>query len=82
MQLISKRLYETIYNRINNDLLLWEPSAPKPKTTTPAYDNINYGPFGNIEVEGHEVFTLCKSGIQYGKQILYYYLLLNGTIHM
>ncbi|XP_063919299.1 autophagy-related protein 2 homolog B isoform X2 [Zophobas morio] len=68
MQLISKRLYETIYNRINNDLLLWEPSAPKPKTTTPAYDNINYGPFGNIEVEGHEVFTLCKSGIQYDSE--------------
>ncbi|XP_044263557.1 autophagy-related protein 2 homolog A isoform X3 [Tribolium madens] len=68
MQLISKRLYETIYNRINNDLLLWEPSAPKPKPTRPAYDNINYGPFGNIEMEGQEVFTLCKSGIQYDSE--------------
>lgn len=67
LQLISKRLYETIYNRINNDLLLWEPSAPKPKPPTPAYDNINYGPFGNIDGEGQEIFTLCKSGIQYGK---------------
>ncbi|XP_044746359.1 autophagy-related protein 2 homolog B [Coccinella septempunctata] len=29
MQIISKHTYEIIYNRINNDLLTWEPSAPK-----------------------------------------------------
>ncbi|RZC41089.1 autophagy-related protein 2 A -like protein, partial [Asbolus verrucosus] len=68
MQLISKHLYEIIYNRINNDLLLWEPSAPKPKPAMPTYDNINYGPFGNIDIEGQEVFTLCKSGIQYDSE--------------
>ncbi|GJQ70529.1 Atg2, partial [Trypoxylus dichotomus] len=31
MQLVNKHIYEVIYNRINSDLLLWEPSAPKPK---------------------------------------------------
>lgn len=31
MQLANKHVYEVLYNRINSDLLLWEPSAPKPK---------------------------------------------------
>ncbi|KRT81121.1 hypothetical protein AMK59_6232 [Oryctes borbonicus] len=31
MQLVNKHIYEVLYNRINSDLLLWEPSAPKPK---------------------------------------------------
>ncbi|KAK9884101.1 hypothetical protein WA026_005041 [Henosepilachna vigintioctopunctata] len=31
MQLTSKRLYELIYNRIINGLLLWEPNDPKTK---------------------------------------------------
>lgn len=26
----SKHMYELIYNRISNDLLLWQPQAPKP----------------------------------------------------
>lgn len=59
MQLVSKHIYEVVYNRINNDLLLWEPSAPKPKvdkfirTTT-------------FIQETQDTFAMCKSGIQYG----------------
>lgn len=29
VQLLNKHIYEVLYNRINSDLLLWEPSAPK-----------------------------------------------------
>lgn len=34
VQVPSKHLYEMLYNRFNTDLLLWEPSAPRPKYTT------------------------------------------------
>lgn len=34
VQILSKRLYELLYNRFNTDLFLWEPSAPKPKNNT------------------------------------------------
>ncbi|KAJ8968662.1 hypothetical protein NQ314_002185, partial [Rhamnusium bicolor] len=67
IQLKSKHIYELIYNRINNDLLLWEPSAPKPKTNI--YENpngSNYGAFsGNLIVDGQDTFAMCKSGIHY-----------------
>lgn len=59
LQLQSKHIYELIYNRINNDLLLWEASAPKPKAKT-FYENVNL----NVE-GGQEIFSMCKSGIQY-----------------
>eukprot|EP00066_Takifugu_rubripes_P026085 XP_011615351.1 PREDICTED: autophagy-related protein 2 homolog B isoform X2 [Takifugu rubripes] len=36
----SKAFYETLHNRINNDLLLWEPTAPSPVETV---ENIPYG---------------------------------------
>lgn len=29
----SKHMYELIYNRISNDLLLWQPQAPKPNNS-------------------------------------------------
>ncbi|KAH1007770.1 hypothetical protein HUJ04_004965 [Dendroctonus ponderosae] len=35
IELESKHTYELIYNRINNDLLLWEPQAPKPTNKNP-----------------------------------------------
>lgn len=60
LQLQSKHIYELIYNRINNDLLLWEASAPKPKTNS-FYDNVNL----NVDAAGPEIFSMCKSGIQY-----------------
>lgn len=67
LHLKSKHIYELIYNRINSDLLLWEPSAPKQtvelgETNTSMYQNVDTKKF-NIQ----ESFGLCKSGIQYGK---------------
>ncbi|KAG5882217.1 hypothetical protein JTB14_024728 [Gonioctena quinquepunctata] len=64
LQLSSKHIYEILYNRINNDLLLWTPSAPKPKTNL--YDNASYPNYcANVIVDGHDTFAMCKSGIQY-----------------
>ncbi|XP_034962402.2 autophagy-related protein 2 homolog B isoform X1 [Zootoca vivipara] len=36
----NKTFYEKLYNRISNDLLLWEPTAPSPVET---FENISYG---------------------------------------
>uniref|UniRef100_A0A3P9LWE8 Autophagy related 2B n=1 Tax=Oryzias latipes TaxID=8090 RepID=A0A3P9LWE8_ORYLA len=36
----SKAFYEKLHNRINNDLLLWEPTAPSPVETV---ENMPYG---------------------------------------
>lgn len=63
MQFVSKHIYELIYNRINNDLLLWEPSAPKPKITTAANQNPR-----RPDVE--DMFSMCRSGIQFGKYLV------------
>lgn len=65
MQLISKHVYELLYNRINNDLLLWEPSAPKPKSQVLE----NVFPTLNIPCtsDTQETFSMCRSGIKYGE---------------
>lgn len=70
LHLKSKHIYELIYNRINNDLLLWEPSAPKQKGES--YEN-NTSTYQNVDkkLNIQDTFGLCKSGIQYGKHILY-----------
>lgn len=65
VQLGSKHMYEVIYNRINNDLLLWEPSAPKPKVSS--YDKFVPPPIFTQETQ--DTFAMCKSGIQYGRFI-------------
>ncbi|KAI4468685.1 autophagy-related 2 isoform a [Holotrichia oblita] len=44
-----------------SDLLLWEPSAPKPKS--PNFGKVTGG-FPTLSAE-HEIFAMCKSGIQY-----------------
>ncbi|XP_057199403.1 autophagy-related protein 2 homolog B isoform X3 [Triplophysa rosa] len=40
LALPNKSFYEKLHNRINNDLLLWEPTAPSPVETV---ENIPYG---------------------------------------
>lgn len=61
VQLQSKRIYELIYNRINNDLLLWAPSAPKP--TNSLYNPVYGG--GNLQdFDLDDNFIMAKSGVQ------------------
>lgn len=65
----SKHLYETLYNRINSDLLMWEPAAPMPDTVneplSPVPDLRNVGMFESI----HVPYSLAKSGINLGKLV-------------
>ncbi|XP_069689778.1 autophagy-related protein 2 homolog B isoform X2 [Periplaneta americana] len=72
MQLTSKHLYELIYNRINTDMFLWEPAAPKPKTVSSADLYCSRGQAG-VDLASTllqdspypTAFSMCKSGIQY-----------------
>ncbi|KAK5648479.1 hypothetical protein RI129_003371 [Pyrocoelia pectoralis] len=63
LQFVSKHIYELIYNRINNDLLLWEPSSPKPKPI-PVVDNL-YTFIAPTTNDGQELFSMCRSGIKF-----------------
>ncbi|XP_021494042.1 autophagy-related protein 2 homolog A isoform X1 [Meriones unguiculatus] len=48
----SKEVYESIYNRINNDLLMWEPADLLPTSTTTAWP------------PGTSGFKMCKSAFK------------------
>lgn len=63
LQLCSKHVLETIYNRISSDLLLWESSAPK--TCSDGYNGLYGG--ADLREPIRPEFSMCKSGIQYGK---------------
>ncbi|CAD7670108.1 unnamed protein product [Nyctereutes procyonoides] len=56
----SKEVYESLYNRINNDLLMWEPAdllpAPDPAAHPPGFP----GPSGFW----HDNFKMCKSAFK------------------
>ncbi|KAB0404107.1 hypothetical protein E2I00_008860 [Balaenoptera physalus] len=56
----SKEVYESLYNRINNDLLMWEPADLLP-TPTPATR-----PTGFPDASGfwHDSFKMCKSAFK------------------
>ncbi|XP_066263102.1 autophagy-related protein 2 homolog B [Euwallacea similis] len=59
VQLESKHIYELIYNRISNDLLLWEPQAPRPSTSkSPVLVQ-----FGDLALEQN--YVLANSGFHY-----------------
>ncbi|CAH2094707.1 unnamed protein product [Euphydryas editha] len=53
LQIESKHLYEIIYNRINSDLLLWEPQP---------VDQFDITPHMNVPI--HPAFGVCK-GMEY-----------------
>ncbi|CAM9594741.1 unnamed protein product [Lampetra planeri] len=75
VMLPSKAFYERLYNRINNNLLLWEPAAPLPLETV---ESAVLGPGGGgppgLSVASqlisssfnHDAFLLCKSGMHDG----------------
>ncbi|GBP70052.1 Autophagy-related protein 2 homolog A [Eumeta japonica] len=63
LQLESKQLYEIIYNRINSDLLLWEPHIVNQYEVGPhlllmCEDNSH-------EPSIYPAFSMCKSGLGY-----------------
>ncbi|XP_068607676.1 autophagy-related protein 2 homolog B [Brachionichthys hirsutus] len=51
----SKAFYEKLHNRINNDLMLWEPTAPSPVETV---ESMPYG--GGLSVASQLINTYAK----------------------
>uniref|UniRef100_A0A665XFI8 Autophagy related 2A n=1 Tax=Echeneis naucrates TaxID=173247 RepID=A0A665XFI8_ECHNA len=51
----SKQAFQSIYNRINNDLLMWEPPPPPPPPTAHS---------ANHSLQRHDEFQLCKSAFR------------------
>uniref|UniRef100_A0A8D0LD16 Autophagy related 2A n=1 Tax=Sphenodon punctatus TaxID=8508 RepID=A0A8D0LD16_SPHPU len=60
----SKEFYESIYNRINNDLLMWEPSSPLHGSAGPAGGAAFFS--GRVPAPPYwqEKFKLCKSAFK------------------
>ncbi|ELK13375.1 Autophagy-related protein 2 like protein A [Pteropus alecto] len=56
----SKEVYESLYNRINNGLLLWEPADLLPAAPTAAQPSGFPGPSGFW----HDNFKMCKSAFK------------------
>ncbi|KAL0869015.1 hypothetical protein ABMA27_007335, partial [Loxostege sticticalis] len=54
LQLESKQLYEIIYNRINSDLLLWEPHIVDPYEINPLMYTSIYPAFGEFKSTGYD----------------------------
>ncbi|XP_021564067.1 autophagy-related protein 2 homolog A [Carlito syrichta] len=56
----SKEVYESVYNRINNDLLMWEPAGLLPTSDPSAHPPGFPGPSGFW----HDHFKMCKSAFK------------------
>ncbi|XP_043255081.1 autophagy-related protein 2 homolog A [Colletes gigas] len=66
VQIPSKHLFDLLYNRFNIDLLLWTPSAPRPKYTTHVESHIGRDLASTLLQESvYPRFRTCKSGLQY-----------------
>ncbi|XP_012871976.1 PREDICTED: autophagy-related protein 2 homolog B [Dipodomys ordii] len=66
----NKSFYEKLYNRIFNDLLLWEPTAPSPVET---FENISYGIGLSVASQlintfNKDSFTAFKSTVHYDEE--------------
>uniref|UniRef100_A0A8C7E7D3 Autophagy related 2A n=1 Tax=Naja naja TaxID=35670 RepID=A0A8C7E7D3_NAJNA len=67
----SKKFYESIYNRINNDLLMWEPFSPLLSPTDPPGGPRSASPFapdGTPPAHWPESFQMCKSAFKLGEK--------------
>ncbi|KAE8586365.1 hypothetical protein XENTR_v10021645 [Xenopus tropicalis] len=66
MTLPNKAFYEKLYNRVSNDLLLWEPTAPSPVET---FENLSYGI--GLSVASQLITNFSKDGCNQYKSGLY-----------